>query len=94
MVNRTGKEKLQFYAENFCLSKPVIDFVYFSRLLCEGICHEKNIPSISSINRIIRDKAILQRRSLDSLSGVSLSDQCMSDSEEVSIYHGDSGNIQ
>ena len=36
------------------------------RLLEEGICNEKNIPSISSINRIIRDKAILQRRSLDS----------------------------
>ncbi|XP_045163092.2 uncharacterized protein LOC123527588 [Mercenaria mercenaria] len=36
------------------------------KLLEEGICNEKNIPSISSINRIIRDKAILQRRSLDS----------------------------
>ncbi|XP_033724847.1 uncharacterized protein LOC117314841 isoform X2 [Pecten maximus] len=35
------------------------------KLLSDGICNEKNIPSISSINRIIRDKAILQRRSLD-----------------------------
>lgn len=35
------------------------------KLLSDGICTEKNIPSISSINRIIRDKAILQRRSLD-----------------------------
>lgn len=45
------------------------------KLLSEGICHEKNIPSISSINRIIRDKAILQRRSLDSISGISVCDQ-------------------
>ena len=58
-------------------------FVLFHRLLAEGICHEKNIPSISSINRIIRDKAILQRRSLDSLSGISMCDS--SDQEEVSI---------
>ncbi|XP_052820828.1 uncharacterized protein LOC128246596 isoform X2 [Mya arenaria] len=36
------------------------------KLLEEGICTEKNIPSISSINRIIRDKGILHRRSLDS----------------------------
>ncbi|XP_076086330.1 uncharacterized protein LOC143056997 isoform X1 [Mytilus galloprovincialis] len=35
------------------------------KLLADGICQEKNIPSISSINRIIRDKAILQRRSFD-----------------------------
>ncbi|XP_052083402.1 uncharacterized protein LOC127720698 isoform X2 [Mytilus californianus] len=35
------------------------------KLLSDGICQEKNIPSISSINRIIRDKAILQRRSFD-----------------------------
>ena len=64
------------------------------RLLSEGICHEKNIPSISSINRIIRDKAILQRRSLDSLSCISACDQnsisgvsmCdSSDQEEVSM---------
>lgn len=45
------------------------------KLLSEGICHEKNIPSISSINRIIRDKAILQRRSLDSISCISVCDQ-------------------
>lgn len=40
--------------------------LYFCRLLEDGICNDKNIPSISSINRVIRDKAILQRRSLDS----------------------------
>lgn len=39
------------------------------KLLADGICQEKNIPSISSINRIIRDKAILQRRSLDGMGG-------------------------
>ncbi|XP_064598677.1 uncharacterized protein LOC135465386 [Liolophura sinensis] len=32
------------------------------KLLGDGICSEKNIPSISSINRIIRDKALQQRR--------------------------------
>ncbi|XP_029641626.1 uncharacterized protein LOC115216435 isoform X1 [Octopus sinensis] len=35
------------------------------KLLEDQVCTEKNIPSISSINRIIRDKAILHRRSLD-----------------------------
>ncbi|KAL3862344.1 hypothetical protein ACJMK2_008319 [Sinanodonta woodiana] len=34
------------------------------KLLSEGICTEKNIPSISSINRIIRDKAIMHKRGL------------------------------
>ena len=34
----------------------VIAFVIRHRLLQEGICVEQNIPSISSINRIIRDK--------------------------------------
>lgn len=52
------------------------------KLLAEGICHEKNIPSISSINRIIRDKAILQRRSLDSLSSISMLGE-NSDQEEI-----------
>jgi len=46
------------------LSEDLSDF-FFNRLLEEGICHEKNIPSISSINRIIRDKSIFQRRGLD-----------------------------
>ena len=46
----------------------------FSRLLEENICCERNIPSISSINRIIRDKSLVQRRGYDFLSG---------DSEEV-----------
>ncbi|XP_071110248.1 uncharacterized protein [Haliotis cracherodii] len=35
------------------------------KLIADGICTEKNIPSISSINRIIRDKAILHRRGYD-----------------------------
>ncbi|KAK7094287.1 uncharacterized protein [Littorina saxatilis] len=35
------------------------------KLLQDQVCTEKNIPSISSINRIIRDKAITQRRGLD-----------------------------
>ncbi|XP_052826656.1 probable serine/threonine-protein kinase nek3 isoform X3 [Octopus bimaculoides] len=38
------------------------------KLLEDQVCTEKNIPSISSINRIIRDKAILHRRSLDNFS--------------------------
>ncbi|ELT95866.1 hypothetical protein CAPTEDRAFT_115154, partial [Capitella teleta] len=32
------------------------------RLLDDNICCEKNIPSISSINRIIRDKSLINRR--------------------------------
>jgi hypothetical protein len=56
-----------FFVVVFCCSDyNVTVTLYFFRLLEEGICNEKNIPSISSINRIIRDKAILQRRSLDS----------------------------
>ncbi|KAL5015311.1 hypothetical protein ScPMuIL_009581 [Solemya velum] len=43
------------------------------KLLCEGICNEKNIPSISSINRIIRDKTMLHRRNIDGM--VPLNDQ-------------------
>lgn len=35
------------------------------KLLHDNICSEKNIPSISSINRIIRDKAITHRRGYD-----------------------------
>ncbi|GAB1603412.1 uncharacterized protein LOC115216435 isoform X2 [Argonauta hians] len=38
------------------------------KLLEDQVCTEKNIPSISSINRIIRDKAILHRRSIDNFS--------------------------
>ncbi|XP_074654788.1 uncharacterized protein LOC141908590 [Tubulanus polymorphus] len=44
------------------------------RLLEEGICTEKNIPSISSINRIIRDKSIVQRRGYDPFSRGSFED--------------------
>ena len=44
------------------------------RLLGDGICNEKNIPSISSINRIIRDKAILQRRCVEGIPVVDDSD--------------------
>ncbi|XP_013409957.1 uncharacterized protein LOC106173386 [Lingula anatina] len=32
------------------------------RLLGEGICNEKSVPSISSINRIIRDKSLVQKK--------------------------------
>ena len=45
------------YAEN---DSVLVDFRFTStgfRLLDENICTERNIPSISSINRIIRDKA-------------------------------------
>lgn len=35
------------------------------RLLEDGICSERNIPSISSINRIIRDKSLVHRRKYD-----------------------------
>ena len=34
-------------------------------LLEDGVCCEKNIPSISSINRIIRDKSLTRRRGYD-----------------------------
>ncbi|CAH1772700.1 unnamed protein product [Owenia fusiformis] len=34
------------------------------KLLDDGICNERSIPSISSINRIIRDKTIMARRGL------------------------------
>lgn len=40
---------------------------FYCRLLADKICNEKNIPSISSINRIIRDKAILQRRCIEGI---------------------------
>ncbi|ESO99521.1 hypothetical protein LOTGIDRAFT_113393, partial [Lottia gigantea] len=49
------------------------------KLIQDGICTEKNIPSISSINRIIRDKAITNRnRSFDYISTIG-------EGEEVSI---------
>jgi paired box protein 2 len=48
-------------------------FVYI-RLLQDQVCSEKNIPSISSINRIIRDKAMAHRRGFD-----------MGDSRDVSV---------
>ncbi|KAH9515555.1 hypothetical protein Btru_011388 [Bulinus truncatus] len=35
------------------------------KLLQDNVCSEKNIPSISSINRIIRDKTLTQRRGFD-----------------------------
>lgn len=34
-------------------------------LLDDGVCSEKNIPSISSINRIIRDKSLVRRRGFE-----------------------------
>lgn len=51
----------------YCNYRPLFTIIclFIFRLLADGICQEKNIPSISSINRIIRDKAILQRRSFD-----------------------------
>lgn len=51
------------------------------KLLADGVCQEKNIPSISSINRIIRDKAILQRRSFDG----SLKDDEGTDMDELPL---------
>jgi 'Paired box' domain len=39
------------------------------RLLDDGICSEANVPSISSINRIIRDKTLVERRGYDAVSG-------------------------
>ncbi|KAK2163564.1 hypothetical protein LSH36_77g02048 [Paralvinella palmiformis] len=49
------------------------------RLLEEGVCTEKNIPSISSINRIIRDKSLVQRR------GYHLSE----DGQQILLYEDD-----
>ncbi|KAK3599118.1 hypothetical protein CHS0354_016379 [Potamilus streckersoni] len=48
------------------------------KLLSEGICTEKNIPSISSINRIIRDKAIMHKRGLAEYS-MTDQDECIDD---------------
>lgn len=39
-------------------------YILFS-LLDDGVCSEKNIPSISSINRIIRDKSLVRRRGFE-----------------------------
>ena len=50
------------------------------RLLQDNVCTEKNIPSISSINRIIRDKAMTHRRGFDfglSEQGDVSSSQCL-----------------
>ncbi|XP_064643318.1 uncharacterized protein LOC135497386 isoform X2 [Lineus longissimus] len=52
------------------------------KLLEDYICNEKNIPSISSINRIIRDKSLVQRRGYDFLK-----DSGSGDSDEHSSSH-------
>ena len=31
--------------------------VYLSRLLTDGVCNQESVPSVSSINRIVRNKA-------------------------------------
>ena len=49
--------------KKYCKYYDFIGFVpLLLRLLEEGICDEKKIPSISSINRIIRDKSMTNRR--------------------------------
>ncbi|KAK3104905.1 hypothetical protein FSP39_012956 [Pinctada imbricata] len=53
------------------------------KLLADGICNEKNIPSISSINRIIRDKAILQRRCVEGIPVVDSDDA--GEGDEISM---------
>ncbi|XP_062590462.1 uncharacterized protein LOC134252050 isoform X2 [Saccostrea cucullata] len=52
------------------------------KLLGDRICNEKNIPSISSINRIIRDKAILQRRCIE---GIPVVDSDDGEADELTI---------
>lgn len=55
------------------------------KLLEDGVCSEKNIPSISSINRIIRDKAILHRRNLESFAHLTEEELTGCDEIEESI---------
>ena len=43
--------------------------LHFIRLLQENICTEKNIPSISSINRIIRDRAMSRNKAYEASNG-------------------------
>ncbi|XP_050414732.1 mucin-2 [Patella vulgata] len=54
------------------------------KLIQDGICTEKNIPSISSINRIIRDKAITNRRGFDYINSLTEHDE-MSFSEDITM---------
>ena len=39
------------------------------RLIDDGVCSEATVPSISSINRIIRDKSLVERRGYDVSNG-------------------------
>ncbi|RUS83334.1 hypothetical protein EGW08_008912, partial [Elysia chlorotica] len=55
------------------------------KLLQDAVCSEKNIPSISSINRIIRDKALSLRRGFDGADGDEMDDMGL-DAEAMQRY--------
>ncbi|GFO01420.1 paired box protein pax-2-a [Plakobranchus ocellatus] len=55
------------------------------KLLQDAVCSEKNIPSISSINRIIRDKALALRRGFDGVDGDEMDDMGL-DAEAMQRY--------
>ncbi|GFR92098.1 paired box protein Pax-2-A [Elysia marginata] len=55
------------------------------KLLQDAVCSEKNIPSISSINRIIRDKALSLRRGFDGAEGDEMDDMGL-DAEAMQRY--------
>lgn len=74
VVNRVRQYKLE--------NPQMFAWEIRQKLLADKICNEKNIPSISSINRIIRDKAILQRRCIE---GIPVVDSDDGETDELTI---------
>ncbi|KAK6965238.1 mucin-5AC [Biomphalaria glabrata] len=56
------------------------------KLLQDNVCSEKNIPSISSINRIIRDKTLTNRRGFDLGGDGDENDELGLDAEAMQSY--------
>ncbi|CAG5118972.1 unnamed protein product, partial [Candidula unifasciata] len=56
------------------------------KLLQDNVCSEKNIPSISSINRIIRDKTLTHRRGYDLVADGDEMDELGLDAEAMQRY--------
>jgi 'Paired box' domain len=65
-----------FNTNTVVINKSVVDHSG-GRLISDGVCDQQNIPSISSINRIIRDKSLYMDTKKDLLN-----------SEEVSFSVG------
>ncbi|KAK2726503.1 hypothetical protein QYM36_000817 [Artemia franciscana] len=61
------------------------------RLLAEGICNQENVPSVSSINRIVRNKAAEKAKGVGGNSSGSCSPTGLSQATSV-ITHGSSGH--